>query len=604
MLSGLNEWKTVPEIVRLTFRALSDIVKSHSSILKELEIQIATKANRSELVQKANLTDLNRAFSDPRNNPDTKSIETLYALLEEKVSRKECQYIVSGKFNELKVDIDKKVEIREMHSEIRGLKLLLEENGSKKQIKELLKTLDEKANISDVMAALEEKANKQSIAMALHKKANKSELEALLANKADLMDLRNIASKVETKADLHSLDTLIREISQKMEKNDLVKYIREEFSKKNDLDNSDSVNRIKREIDYKLNHFDKYLETLKNSIEKTQATLSEEIANKIAGDPEAKSEITKITTSIKSDIRKSEEKYNDRILRIDNKLKSLFEEIHDIRNNLQRFQDKESKNGEIENFQIYFSKEIDKLYREIESKNNEFREILESKLDKYEIQNIISETKISKGYSEEIEQTVKTFEGFNKRNFAEIYELVDNLRNELVQKVNTQDLFVFLKNKPDLDEVKEFVSTWNKSNEEKLILEALCSENCTGRWLWKSGDLRSGFSVPWEIESVNTCPENFIWEKDGISIITVTPGLYELFFGFFTGKKPAIQVLVNGETIILGVGGDEKAWGRHRDGNIIGATTTDYIALPSRARLSISYTGPRIVEGFLSLRKL
>ena len=117
------------------------------------------------------------------------------------------------------------------------------------------------------------------------------------------------------------------------------------------------------------------------------------------------------------------------------------------------------------------------------SKNNEFREILESKLDKYEIQNIISETKISKGYSEEIEQTVKTFEGFNKRNFAEIYELVDNLRNELVQKVNTQDLFVFLKNKPDLDEVKEFVSTWNKSNEEKLILEALCSENCTGRWL-------------------------------------------------------------------------------------------------------------------------
>ena len=312
-------------------------MKSHSSILKELEIQIATKANRSELVQKANLTDLNRAFSDPRNNPDTKSIETLYALLEEKVSRKECQYIVSGKFNELKVDIDKKVEIREMHSEIRGLKLLLEENGSKKQIKELLKTLDEKANISDVMAALEEKANKQSIAMALHKKANKSELEALLANKADLMDLRNIASKVETKADLHSLDTLIREISQKMEKNDLVKYIREEFSKKNDLDNSDSVNRIKREIDYKLNHFDKYLETLKNSIEKTQATLSEEIANKIAGDPEAKSEITKITTSIKSDIRKSEEKYNDRILRIDNKLKSLFEEIHDIRNNLQSF---------------------------------------------------------------------------------------------------------------------------------------------------------------------------------------------------------------------------------------------------------------------------
>ena len=84
----------------------------------------------------------------------------------------------------------------------------------------------------------------------------------------------------------------------------------------------------------------------------------------------------------------------------------------------------------------------------------------------------------------------------------------------------------------------------------------------------------------------------------------MTPGLYEVFFGFFAGKKPQIQLLVNGEAVIIDTSGECKVWGRHRDGNIVGAACTDYVALPARARISITYSGPRIVEGFISLRKL
>ena len=95
--------------------------------------------------------------------------------------------------------------------------------------------------------------------------------------------------------------------------------------------------------------------------------------------------------------------------------------------------------------------------------------------------------------------------------------------------------------------------------------------------------MKSGYTVPWEIQSVNTCPENFIWEQDNVSIIAVTPGLYEVFFGFFTSKKPVIQLLINGETVIMDVSGEGKS---------------------ARARICVSYSGPRVVEGFLSLRKL
>ena len=39
----------------------------------------------------------------------------------------------------------------------------------------------------------------------------------------------------------------------------------------------------------------------------------------------------------------------------------------------------------------------------------------------------------------------------------------------------------------------------NALNEQAAINENLCAENCSARWLWKSGDLMNGFAVPWEI---------------------------------------------------------------------------------------------------------
>ena len=43
--------------------------------------------------------------------------------------------------------------------------------------------------------------------------------------------------------------------------------------------------------------------------------------------------------------------------------------------------------------------------------------------------------------------------------------------------------------------------------------EVLCSENCTARWIWKTGQTDSSLGVlngvRWDLQSVNTCPENF-----------------------------------------------------------------------------------------------
>ena len=93
-----------------------------------------------------------------------------------------------------------------------------------------------------------------------------------------------------------------------------------------------------------------------------------------------------------------------------------------------------------------------------------------------------------------------------------------------MQKSNIKDVCTLLDMKSNIEdvnkalaEVSEALETRVQSrdfrealSEQATINEALCAENCVARWLWKSGELVNGYAVPWELQSVNTCPENFI----------------------------------------------------------------------------------------------
>ena len=52
-----------------------------------------------------------------------------------------------------------------------------------------------------------------------------------------------------------------------------------------------------------------------------------------------------------------------------------------------------------------------------------------------------------------------------------------------------------------------------------------------------------------EVQAINTCPDNFLWEKNKCSIICVAPGLYQMVFGFYSKKDPLIQIFLNGEPL-------------------------------------------------------
>lgn len=78
------------------------------------------------------------------------------------------------------------------------------------------------------------------------------------------------------------------------------------------------------------------------------------------------------------------------------------------------------------------------------------------------------------------------------------------------------------------------------------------------------------------------------------------------------GKRCAAQV--SGEPVLAAVNsasyvvhhssGRLTSVGRHPAGNVTGLTLIDFLALPPKARIAITYNGEEGGEGFISLKKL
>jgi hypothetical protein len=210
----------------------------------------------------------------------------------------------------------------------------------------------------------------------------------------------------------------------------------------------------------------------------------------------------------------------------------------------------------------------------------------------------------------------------------EISQLGLATKEEVAVKSDMKDVCALVDVKVGVDDVNHALAEVSRELELKasaedldahlksqaLVNRGLVGESSLGRWIWKSGQVNKGNGVPWNVQSVNTDPVNFIWERDKSCIVTVAPGLYEVNFGFFVRKKPAIQLLVNGEPVLAAVNsasyvlhhssGRLTSVGRHPSGNITGLTLIDFLALPAKAKIAITYNGEPGGEGFLTLKKL
>jgi len=94
----------------------------------------------------------------------------------------------------------------------------------------------------------------------------------------------------------------------------------------------------------------------------------------------------------------------------------------------------------------------------------------------------------------------------------------------------------------------------------------------------------------------------------------VPAGLYEVNFGVFTSRRPQVQLLVNGEPVLSAVNsstyvvhhssGRLTGMSQHSAGNVTGLTLIDFLSLPAKAKVALTFKGEDSGEGFLCLKKL
>lgn len=93
-------------------------------------------------------------------------------------------------------------------------------------------------------------------------------------------------------------------------------------------------------------------------------------------------------------------------------------------------------------------------------------------------------------------------------------ERLQEIAKQMQRKSNIKDVCALLDMKANTEEVNKALDEIHEEmdkvvvtktelsdalQEQNGINEALCAENCSARWLWKSGELSNGFAIPWEI---------------------------------------------------------------------------------------------------------
>ena len=620
------------------------------SRINNLENNFVTKSNllnlQNELDNKANIIDMGNALEAKVDK------EQIFPLLQNKVDKNEIENIFNNKsdLRQINEEINEKLDknvfdqfMKEFNFEgnyknkvdIKDLKLLNNELQEMKQ--QMGKKIEDMDNDLDrLIESVKEQFQSLNIVI------NNLENNKIDSNEIDLEKLKNIDNVLKNKIEQKDVELLINK-----SKNNLLDAI-------NNFKNGENVNMKMFEENIQ-NKIDKIIfdnQSMLNDLANTNHNINNYFNQKQA---EMESLMTRMRLMLNNrDSYASDNVDNNNVLdeeRLKKEIKIMIEKKLDI----SKFEEfltglKEDLDNKID--LISMQKANDKIINEV---NNRIRELytdlnseISNKVSKNEIQSILSNNNLMnndlinnnllndklsikdfKDYFENISLELKQKLDINKFNsiISTFNSNFENVHKDMNSKVDTKNLIELLKTKLDNDNFNKIINNLKKEignkvntndfsnamDNQAIINDTLCNENNIGRWLWKSGKIKNNLSVPWEIQIINTSPDNFIWEKDKTIININEGGLYEINIGFYADKKPMVQIMVNGEVIISAInsnsfvihqssGGRMKGSGKTSFGNVTGLTMVDFIILPDKAKLSITYTGEEGI-GFLGLKK-
>ena len=511
-------------------------------------------------------------LNEKLNNKESKNIEKIENILKEKADNNDFN-LIKDAFQDMKITMTQRIDDID-----NDLDRLIE------NIKSQFKSMTEDMKNSEKN---------------IYENLNIENINSILKNKIDLNDLEESMNLLKTNI-FQSMNSFMKEIesNQKNFEEKIMtnldkiskenKYIMENMNIQNmtvkDLFNnktnySNELNELKISemskniVDYKLD--------LKKDMENILNILNNKIDVNLVND-----EFAKIENEIDNKINALNETQDNIIMQVNSKIKEMYDDLSkEIENKITMADAKflltnESNNNENNTIGNY--QNLDDIKNE-----------LKKKLDVNIFNKVVNQFNINfENIKKDINSTNSTKELNNSLNIKVspdyFNKLFSEINKKLNEKVNTSDFTSALDN-------------------QSIINDTLCNENCIGRWMWKSGNIKNNYLIPWESQTVNTSPDNFIWEKGKTFILIKEEGLYELNLGFYSEKRPSIQVVVNGEIIINSQNNNvvnKKIMGKSGDVNSLKALSIiEFIMVKKESKISVIFYGGK-GSGFIGLKKL
>ena len=633
MINNISEWQNNPiEATRLCLKYLYELSRSQQKNIEILDKQKASKNELSSgLSTKGDLADIMQTFNEVAQNMEQRPTkDELVLILEEKIAMSE--------FNKKLLNRPSIDEIKKMLSS-GEIKVNLRQN-----MDELSRNF---VNIKEFSEIMNSKMSKESVMNLLNEKVSKTEIDMILN---DIKNNGNLEEKV--KIIDNDLDRLIDHIKKQFNNidnsiNNLNKNKIEykDFEVINKV--SEDIVKIKNEINHineKYNSDNDLINEFKNNYEKNLKNIEKNLAKNI------ENQINLIDEKMNNFQIDNEKAAQNNMNIINKKLfdfeKQKYTTISDYENISNQLK------SEIKDFQNYikdYLKKFDEdLVNNINQKMNieEANEILSQKVDISTLQKMLN----SKASSLEMDNLKLNYEKMNQEiqntitndKFDSCIEKISfniqEIKNDLLLKSNIDEVMSYLKNKANIDDVnKALIDIHNDldnktsladfkhaMNNQNSINSYLAKENSIGKWLWESGNISKGYAVPWEVQVINTMPENFIWEKDDICIMVKEKGIYLLSLAFFVREKPNVQVIINGESVLSQVNSSAfivrqesnnefsniKFGFNKEDENengyncVTGVTMNEFLCFSNMSKIIISYSGNDSVKGMMSLKQI
>lgn len=610
---------------------LEDVNMTVNKKLQHVVTQKDLQGVFSLLDSKANLQDINEALANKASK------ESVISALQRKMNKSEVEAIINSKvdsqdFQNLLNMVKNKAE----YSDIERLSSVIDGKTDRAEFLQMSSMLSNKIDIRDYdilqNSMLELRSEMQGKTRDLD-----NDIDRLIENiKKEFHNLNQICSGLEqSKIDVKDFDKLVLTVNKKADFENFNNML-SQFK----LDILDNFNAFKNDSNLQSKSMDDKVNEKLNLVEKQNNYFMDDLMmklNKLNEENKKMNDLVndtqlKVKASLANqskDVLNDINYLKDEILRVSGELEDILtlkadkKDLDSLNNKISNDFDKKVTSNQLENLYKTVLKDINDKIEDCKSVNNkaiklfenDIFKILDKKANQFDVTNSLNnkadlgvtsvalQSKASNADLDKIRAAVEKlikdinvkldntkFESFVK----ESRKTNEDINKELLNKAAVKEVLSLLKNKPDIEDVNKALSHVHeeldtKSNLEQfkqamdnqsLINDALCSENCTGRWAWKTGVVKNGYAIPWEIQLVNTAPDNYLWEKDKTSVTVVAAGLYELNMAFFADKKPTVQLLVNGEPVLSAVNsssyvvhhssGRLKNIGKHTYGNITG----------------------------------